>query len=49
MSNLRTAPRRAAAYYFRERTKIKKFYQVHLASKDYGNKETGVRVHQSMD
>ena len=34
----------AAAYYFRERTSIPKFYQVHLGSKDYGNAESSVRV-----
>ena len=33
-----------AAYYFRERTKIPKFYQVHLGSADYGNENTAVRV-----
>ncbi len=32
------------AYYFRERTKIPKFYQVHLGNKDYGDENTGVHV-----
>jgi len=33
-----------AAYYFRERTSIPKFYQVHLGKKNYGNAESTVRV-----
>ena len=33
-----------AAYYFRERSPIPKFYQVHLGERDYGNEETDVRV-----
>ena len=33
-----------SAYYFRERTSIPKFYQVHLGQKDYGNAESTVRV-----
>ncbi|MFZ5468297.1 MAG: ATP-binding protein [Myxococcota bacterium] len=41
--NGETAPS-PAAYYFRERTKIPRFYQVHLGTKDYGNEETAVRV-----
>ncbi len=34
----------SACAYFRERTDIPAFYQVHLGKKDYGNAETGVRV-----
>ncbi|MGK5088368.1 AAA family ATPase [Bdellovibrionota bacterium FG-2] len=34
----------ASAYYFRARTSIPRFYQVHLETKDYGNAETDVRV-----
>lgn len=30
--------------YFRERTDIKRFYQVHLADSDYGDEDTDVRV-----
>ncbi|MCM2277726.1 MAG: ATP-binding protein [Oligoflexia bacterium] len=30
--------------YFRERTRIPRFYQVHLGQKDYGDPETGGRV-----
>ena len=30
--------------YFRERTDIKEFYQVHLGEKDFGNAKTSVRV-----
>jgi len=37
----RTSPHCA---YFRERTNIPKFYQVHLGSKDYGNAELATRV-----
>ena len=33
-----------AAYYFRERTNIPKFYQVHLREKDFGSAENSVRV-----
>ena len=33
-----------SALYFKERTKIPKFYQVHLGAKDYGHEETFVRV-----
>jgi len=33
-----------AHYYFRERTAIPKFYQVHLGQKDYGSENSGVRV-----
>ena len=33
-----------SALYFKERTKIPKFYQVHLGTKDYGHEETFVRV-----
>ena len=33
-----------AAHYFRERTLINKFYQVHLGQKDYGNAEEAIRV-----
>ena len=33
-----------AAHYFKERTRIPRFYQVHLGKKDYGNSESGVRV-----
>jgi predicted AAA+ superfamily ATPase len=31
-------------HYFRERTEISEFYQVHLGEKDYGNAKTSVRV-----
>jgi len=34
----------AACAYFRERTGIPLFYQVHLGEKDYGNEKTGTRV-----
>jgi len=34
----------AAAFYFRLRTPIPRFYQVHLGQKDYGHEETSVRV-----
>ncbi len=34
----------SAALYFRERTKIPKFYQVHLGEKDFGDEKTDVRV-----
>ena len=34
----------AACAYFRERTNIPKFYQVHLGEKDYGNAATNTRV-----
>jgi predicted AAA+ superfamily ATPase len=33
-----------ACGYFRERTDIPRFYQVHLGSKDFGNAEAGTRV-----
>jgi hypothetical protein len=33
-----------AAAYFRARTPIPRFYQVHLGSRDYGSAENGVRV-----
>ncbi len=33
-----------AAIYFRERTPIRRFFQVHLGKRDYGNDLTGVRV-----
>ena len=33
-----------ACNYFRERTNIPRFYQVHLGSKDFGNAQTGTRV-----
>lgn len=33
-----------AAHYFRERTKIPRFYQVHSGGKDYGNAEKAVRI-----
>jgi predicted AAA+ superfamily ATPase len=33
-----------ACRYFRERTEISRFYQVHLGSKDYGHAATGTRV-----
>jgi predicted AAA+ superfamily ATPase len=33
-----------ACGYFRERTEIRRFYQVHLGAKDFGNAETGTRV-----
>lgn len=33
-----------AIRYFRERTPISRFYQVHLSDKDYGNAESDVRV-----
>jgi predicted AAA+ superfamily ATPase len=33
-----------ASYYFRKRTSIPKFYQVHLGKKDFGNAESAVRV-----
>jgi predicted AAA+ superfamily ATPase len=33
-----------AARYFRERTPIPRFYQVHLGKKDYGSAETDIRV-----
>lgn len=32
------------ALYFKDRTSIPKFYQVHLGKKDYGDEEKGVRV-----
>lgn len=32
------------ALYFRERTRVPKFYQVHLGTKDYGDEEKGVRI-----
>ena len=32
------------ADYFRARTKIPKFYQVHLGKKDFGNEDTSIRV-----
>lgn len=34
----------SAVYYYRERTAIPKFYQVHLGKKDYGNADTSVRM-----
>jgi len=34
----------AACHYFRERTAIPLFYQVHLGTRDYGDPGTGVRV-----
>lgn len=33
-----------AARYFRQRTSIPRFYQVHRGQKDYGHHETGIRV-----
>ena len=33
-----------ACRYFRERTDIPRFYQVHLGTRDYGNENTGTRV-----
>ncbi len=33
-----------SAFYFRIRTSIPRFYQVHLGQKDYGNAENAVRV-----
>lgn len=33
-----------AAFYFKERTSIPKFYQVHLGTKDVGDEEHGIRV-----
>ena len=33
-----------ACRYFRERTDIPRFYQVHLGAKDFGNENTGTRV-----
>ena len=33
-----------ACYYFKERTAIPRFYQVHLGTKHYGDEEKGVRV-----
>ncbi|MFC1679196.1 ATP-binding protein [Elusimicrobiota bacterium] len=33
-----------ATAYFRERTSIRRFYQVHLGEKDYGDAQRGVRV-----
>ena len=33
-----------ACRYFRERTNIPRFYQVHLGSKDYGNEQADTRV-----
>jgi len=33
-----------AIRYFRERTPISRFYQVHLSDKDFGNADTDVRV-----
>jgi predicted AAA+ superfamily ATPase len=33
-----------AAYYFRERTSIPRFYQVHLGEKNYGSAENAVRM-----
>ena len=42
----KTGERKASPHctYFRERTGIPCFYQVHLGSKDYGNAESGTRV-----
>ncbi len=42
----KTGERRASPHcaYFRERTDISRFYQVHLGHKDYGNAEHGTRV-----
>jgi uncharacterized protein len=37
------SPSQACAY-FRERTPIRRFYQVHLGAKDYGDADTSVRV-----
>ena len=34
----------SACRYFRERTDIPAFYQVHLGERDYGNMESGTRV-----
>ena len=34
----------SAAHYFRARSQIPRFYQVHLGEKDYGNAEKAVRV-----
>jgi hypothetical protein len=33
-----------AARYFRARTPIPRFYQVHLGERDYGNSESDVRI-----
>ena len=33
-----------ACRYFRDRTDIPRFYQVHLGQKDFGNADTGTRV-----
>lgn len=33
-----------AAHYFRQRTSIPRFYQVHRSQRDYGHEQTGVRV-----
>ena len=33
-----------ACGYFRDRTDIPRFYQVHLGNKDFGNAETSTRV-----
>lgn len=42
----KTGERKASPHcsYFRERTKIRRFYQVHLGDKDYGNADSGTRV-----
>ncbi len=42
----KTGERKASPHctYFRERTNIPRFYQVHLGKKDYGNAESGTRV-----
>ncbi|MBI3533934.1 MAG: ATP-binding protein, partial [Deltaproteobacteria bacterium] len=34
----------AACYYFRQRTNIKQFYQVHLGTSDFGDAMSSVRV-----
>lgn len=34
----------SACRYFRERTEIPEFYQVHLGTKDQGNEQTGTRI-----
>lgn len=33
-----------SCHYFRQRTEIPEFYQVHLGKKDFGNPETDTRV-----
>jgi len=34
----------ANAHYFRARTNIPRWFQVHQGSKDFGNEQTGIRV-----